>query len=72
MLPHDTIWTCKQMWGGDFILESKNKRIKMWLPLGVHTIQRWLRVCHNLESVDCIKDRIGKADADDSTDTVFR
>ena len=41
--------------GGDFILESKNKRMKLWLPPGVPTLQRWLRVCRNLQSVEKMK-----------------
>lgn len=41
--------------GGDFILESVNKKIKSWMPPGVPTEQRWLRVCRNLNSMEKIK-----------------
>ena len=41
--------------GGDFILESVNKKIKSWMPPGVPTEDRWMRVCRNLPSMDCIK-----------------
>ncbi|MEW8543116.1 MAG: hypothetical protein AB2693_06235 [Candidatus Thiodiazotropha sp.] len=38
--------------GGDFILENKNKRIKMWLPYGVPTEKQWVRVNRNLDNLD--------------------
>ena len=41
--------------GGDFILESVNKKIKGWMPPGVPTEDRWMRVCRNLPSMDSIK-----------------
>ena len=58
--------------GGDFILESKNKRMKMWLPPGVPTFKRWLRVCRNLESVEQMKEKIGNSGNDDIGDNIFR
>ena len=41
--------------GGDFILESVNKKVKSWMPPGVPTEDRWMRVCRNLPSMDNIK-----------------
>ena len=41
--------------GGDFILESVNKKIKSWMPPGVPTEDRWIRVCRNLPCMDLIK-----------------
>lgn len=41
--------------GGDFILESVNKKIKSWMPPGVPNEDRWMRVCRNLPSMDNIK-----------------
>ena len=38
--------------GVDFILEAKNRRVKMWLPPGAPTQQQWLRVCRNLDKLD--------------------
>ncbi|MES9969685.1 MAG: hypothetical protein ABW092_06590, partial [Candidatus Thiodiazotropha sp.] len=38
--------------GGDFILENKNKRIKMWLPKGVPVEKQWIRVNRNLDRLD--------------------
>ena len=58
--------------GADFILESKNKRIKMWLPPGVPTIQRWLRVYRNLESVERMKEKLSSNGEEENDDTGFR
>ena len=41
--------------GGDFVLESVNKKIKSWMPSGVPTEDRWLRVCRNLPCMDKVK-----------------
>ena len=41
--------------GGNFILESVNKKIKSWMPSGVPTEDRWLRVCRNLPCMDKVK-----------------
>ena len=38
--------------GGDFVLENKNKRIKMWLPKGVPVEKQWIRVNRNLDRLD--------------------
>jgi hypothetical protein len=38
--------------GGDFILESANKKIKSWMPPVVPTEERWLRVCQNITSME--------------------
>ncbi|XP_021356987.1 uncharacterized protein LOC110452664 [Mizuhopecten yessoensis] len=40
---------------GDFILEAKNRRCKMWMPPGVPTEQRWLRVCRNFDRLEEIR-----------------
>ena len=58
--------------GGDFILESKNKRMKMWLPSGAPTWERWLRVCRNLDSMDRMKDSICDGLNNDSMEEGFR
>ena len=41
--------------GGHLILVSRNKIMKMWLPSGAPTWERWLRVCRNLDSTDRMK-----------------
>ena len=38
--------------GGDFILESINKKIKRWLPPGIPTHQHWLQICRNLDKLN--------------------
>lgn len=38
--------------GGDFVLEAKNRRCKMWLPPGSPTEEQWLRVCRNLDRLE--------------------
>lgn len=38
--------------GGDFILESKNRRTKMWLPTGLPTEENWVRVCRNQDRLE--------------------
>lgn len=38
--------------GGDFILESKNRRTKMWLPTGLPTEENWMRVCRNQDRLE--------------------
>ena len=58
--------------GGDFILESKNKRMKMWLPSGAPTMERWLRVCRNLDSMDRLKSSVCEGLSEDSSEAGFR
>ena len=41
--------------GGDFVLENKNRRIKMLLPAGVPTPNRWLRVCRSFDILDEVR-----------------
>ena len=38
--------------GGDFILENRNKRTKMWAPPGVPTHEQWQRVCRTLDTME--------------------
>jgi hypothetical protein len=37
--------------GGDFVLESNNKRMKSWMPPGVPNEARWQRVTRNLDKL---------------------
>jgi hypothetical protein len=37
---------------GDFILEAKNGRTKMWILPGVPSEAKWLRCCRNLDKLD--------------------
>jgi len=38
--------------GCDFIVESKNRATKMWMPAGNPTENQWLRVYRNLDRLD--------------------
>jgi len=38
--------------GGDFVLEAKNRRTKMWMPPGIATEGRWHRVCRNQDRLE--------------------
>lgn len=38
--------------GGDFILEARNRRTKMWLPSGLPSEDNWLRVCRNQDRLE--------------------
>ena len=41
--------------GGDFVLENKNRRIKMLIPSGVPSENRWLRVCRSFDILDQVR-----------------
>lgn len=41
--------------GGDFVLENKNRRIKMWAPPGLPTKKQWQSVCRNLDDLEEVK-----------------
>ena len=58
--------------GGDFILESTNRLMKMWMPPDVPTPKRWMRVCRNPHNIDKMKVRLVNDDAEDLVDTGFR
>ena len=61
--------------GGDFILEAVNKKVKSWMPPGVPTEDRWIRVCRNLPCMDSIKknleQKLGEAE-EQSVNPYFR
>ena len=38
--------------GGDFLLESFNRRTKRWLPPGLPTEEHWLKVCRNVDRLE--------------------
>lgn len=38
--------------GGDFILESKNKETKRWLPPGAPKFVHWNQACRNLDKLE--------------------
>ena len=38
--------------GGDFILEAKNRKTKMWIPSGVPDDKKWLSVCRNIDRLE--------------------
>lgn len=41
--------------GGDFVLEAKNRRTKMFLPPGLPDKKRWLNVCRNVDRLDLVR-----------------
>ena len=38
--------------GGDFVIENKNRRLKMLIPTGLPTTERWLKVCRSFDTLD--------------------
>ena len=38
--------------GGDFVLENRNRRTKMWIPPGVPTHDQWRRTCRTLDDME--------------------
>jgi hypothetical protein len=38
--------------GGDFILENVNRSVNSWMPPGVPTEDKCLRVCRNLDGME--------------------
>ena len=41
--------------GGDFILESKNRKTKMWIQIDVHDNKKWLNVCSCIDKHEKVK-----------------
>ncbi|XP_060586640.1 uncharacterized protein LOC132742291 [Ruditapes philippinarum] len=63
--------------GGDFILESTNKRIKSYMPYGVPTDERWTRVCLNIDNIEKMKKAVTRStcidtDNDEAPNRYFR
>ncbi|XP_062603684.1 uncharacterized protein LOC134265484 [Saccostrea cucullata] len=44
--------------GGDFILEAKNRRTKMWIPSGVPENNRWLNVCRCIDKLEKVRSNV--------------
>jgi len=46
--------------GGDFVLESKNRKFKQWMPPGLPDEKRWLRSVRNIDRLDKVIDPVKK------------
>lgn len=46
--------------GGDFVLESKNRKTKMFIPAGVPNQQKWLNVCRNIDRLEKVRENMVK------------
>ncbi|XP_062594161.1 uncharacterized protein LOC134255654 [Saccostrea cucullata] len=49
---------CSKGEGGDFILESKNRKTKMWMPGGLPDEKTWLPVCRNIDRLEKVRDNM--------------
>lgn len=43
--------------GGDFVLEAKNRRTKMWIPSGVPDNNKWLNVCRCIDKLEKVNNK---------------
>ena len=43
--------------GGDFILESKNRKTKMFIPAGLPDNNKWLQVCRNVDKLEKVNEQ---------------
>lgn len=43
--------------GGDFVLEARNRRTKMWIPSGVPDNNKWLNVCGCIDKLEKVNNK---------------